>query len=146
AWLENTLLAAQQSGQTWKIVATSSPIDQIGAIGSGDDGGKSWMGGYRAERNALMKFIADNHIDHVVFFSTDDHLLRVNEVGYFTQFTTNSLGYQAPVQSSYVRVPGAFSIIAGPIGATGPDTITDHSIANLQSLANTLISNQNSHG
>src|SRR5262249_48843801 len=52
AWLENTLLAAQQAGQTWKIVATSSPIDQTGAIGSGADGGKSWMGGYRAERNA----------------------------------------------------------------------------------------------
>jgi phosphodiesterase/alkaline phosphatase D-like protein len=27
-----------------------------------NDGGKSWMGGYRAERNALLKFIADNHI------------------------------------------------------------------------------------
>src|SRR5262245_2071701 len=24
------------------------------------DGGKAWMGGYRAERNALLKFIADN--------------------------------------------------------------------------------------
>src|SRR5262249_28922258 len=26
------------------------------------DGGKSWIGGYRAERNALLTFIADNKI------------------------------------------------------------------------------------
>jgi phosphodiesterase/alkaline phosphatase D-like protein len=146
AWLENTLLTAQQNGVVWKIVATSSPIDQIGAIGSGSDGGKSWMGGYRAERNALMKFIADNHVDHVVFLSTDDHQLRVNEVGYFTQFTTNSLGFPAPVQSSYVRVPGALSIIAGPIGATGPDTVTNHSFANILSIANTLANTETAAG
>lgn len=153
AWLEQTLLNAQQAGQTWKIVATSSPIDQIGAIGSGDDGGKSWMGGYRVERNALMKFIADNHIDHVVFFSTDDHQLRVNEVGYFTQFTPvdvvingQTQTFQAPVQSSYTRVPGAFSIIAGPIGATGPDTVTDHSFAHILALANALAASEASNG
>lgn len=145
-WLEQSLLTAQQQGQTWKIVATSSPIDQIGAIGSGDDGGKSWMGGYRAERNALLKFIADNHIEHVVFLSTDDHLLRVNEVGYFTQFTTNSLGFPTPVQSSYVRVPGALSIIAGPIGATGPDTVTDHSFQSIKSLADALAARQSAAG
>jgi hypothetical protein len=146
AWLENSLLTAQQQGETWKIVATSSPIDQIGAIGSGADGGKSWIGGYRAERNALLKFIDDNDIDHVVFLSTDDHLLRVNEVGYFTQFTTNSLGFPAPVQSSYVRVPGALSVIAGPIGATGPDAVTNHSFANIQSLANALVASQTAAG
>jgi phosphodiesterase/alkaline phosphatase D-like protein len=145
-WLEQTLMTAQQQGVTWKIVATSSPIDQIGAIGSGADGGKSWMGGYRAERNALMQFIADNHIDHVVFFSTDDHQVRVNEVGYFTQFTTNSLGYPAPVQSSYTRVPGAFSIIVGPIGATGPDLITDHSFANIKALADALVASETAAG
>jgi phosphodiesterase/alkaline phosphatase D-like protein len=145
-WLEDTLLDAQANGMTWKIVAISSPIDQIGAIGSGSDGGKSWMGGYRAERNALLKFIADNHIDHVVFLTTDDHQLRVNELGYFTQFTTNSLGYPAPVQSSYVRVPGALSIVAGPIGATGPDTITDHSFANIKSLADTLAAQEIAKG
>src|SRR5262245_13842745 len=145
-WLEQSLLGAQQQGIVWKIVATSSPIDQIGAIGSGSDGGKSWIGGYRAERNALLKFIADNHIDHVVFFSTDDHQLRVNELGYFTQFTTNSLGYSAPVQSSYTRVPGAVSIVAGPIGATGPDTITDHSFASIKALADALIAQETANG
>lgn len=146
AWLQNSLVAAQQQGVVWKIVATSSPIDQIGAIGSGADGGKSWIGGYRTERNALMKFIDDNDIDHVVFFSTDDHLLRVNELGYFTQFTTNSLGFQAPVQSSYTRVPGAISIVAGPIGATGPDTVTNHAFSNIQSLADALAASEIASG
>jgi 3-phytase/alkaline phosphatase D len=31
AWLEQTLLTARQHGQTWKLVALSSPIDQLGA-------------------------------------------------------------------------------------------------------------------
>src|SRR5262245_55627225 len=151
-WFEQSLLAAQQQGILWKFVAISSPIDQMGPIGGSftitngannasntfstsiSDGGKSWMGGYRPERNALLQFIADNHIDHVVFLSTDDHQLRVNELGYFTQFDGNN----TPIQSSYVRVPGANSVVAGPIGATGPDTITDHGIANIMSLANAL--------
>src|SRR5262249_61676267 len=105
AWLKDTLLKAQQQEITWKIVATSSPIDQIGAIGSGSDGGKSWIGGYRPERNALLQFIADNHIDHVVFLSTHDHQLRGNEVGYFTDFTTNSLGFPPPLHSTSIPLP-----------------------------------------
>src|SRR5262249_13443158 len=31
-WFEQSLLAAQQQGVTWKIVAISSPIDQLGAL------------------------------------------------------------------------------------------------------------------
>src|SRR5262249_20362731 len=101
AWVEQGVRAAQSAGATSKCVAVCSPIDQNGPIGgsftinnSGDpsttqpgfsstesDGGKSWMGGYRAERNELLKFIADNHIDHVVFLTTDDHQVRINEVG-----------------------------------------------------------------
>src|SRR5262249_34997840 len=68
------------------------------------------------------------------------------ELGYFTQFTTNSLGYLAPVLSSYTRVPGALSIVAGPIGATGPDTITDHSFTNIQTLAQNFVDQQNANG
>jgi phosphodiesterase/alkaline phosphatase D-like protein len=133
-WFEQSLLASQAAGVTWKFVSISSPIDQIGAIGSGADGGKSWMGGYRAERNQMLKFIADHHIDHVVFLSTDDHQLRINELGYFTQFDASN----TPIQSSWTAVPGAFEIVAGPIGATGPDTVTDHSFANVKGLANSL--------
>jgi phosphodiesterase/alkaline phosphatase D-like protein len=160
AWAEQSLLDAQNRGVVWKIVAVSSPIDQIGPIGGSftltngandgpgtystteSDGGKSWMGGYRAERNALLKFIADNHIDHVVFLSTDDHQLRVNELGYFTQFDANG----TPIQSSYIRVPGAFEIVAGPIGATGPDGITDHGFANIQMLAQNFAALQTALG
>ena len=156
-WFEQQLLDAQANGVTWKIVSVSSPIDEMGPIGGSftitngagnapntfstsiTDGGKSWMGGYRPERNALLKFIADNQIDHVVFLSTDDHQLRVNELGYFTQFDLNN----TPIQSSYVRVPGAMSIVAGPIGATGPDQVTDHSFANIQTLAQNFVAPAN---
>jgi alkaline phosphatase D len=159
-WFEQALLDAQWQGITWKIVAVSSPIDQIGPIGgsftvtngvdngpgtyttTGTDGGKSWMGGYRPERNQLFKFIADNHIDHVVFLSTDDHQLRINELGYFTQFDNNN----TPIQSSYVRTPGAFEIVAGPIGATGPDGVTDHTIPNLLQIARNFAAQQTLRG
>ena len=162
SWIEQSLLAAQGNGTIWKFVAISSPIDQIGPIGgsftinnSGDpnttqpgftnsesDGGKSWMGAYRFERNELLKFIADHNIQHVVFLTTDDHQVRINEVGYFTQFDSNG----TPVQSSYTRVPGAFEILVGPIGATGPDTITDHSIPNIQALAQSFANQQKALG
>ena len=159
-WFEQALLAAHQQGITWKFVAVSSPIDQIGPIGGSftitngpnntpntysnteSDGGKSWMGGYRPERNQIMKFIADNQIDHVVFLSTDDHQVRINELGYFTQFDANN----TPVQSSYVGVPGVFEIVAGPIGATGPDGITDHSFPNILTIAQNFAAQQVARG
>jgi phosphodiesterase/alkaline phosphatase D-like protein len=159
-WFEQSLLAAQEQGVVWKFVAISSPIDQIGPIGGSftltngldngpgtysateSDGGKSWMGGYRAERNAMLKFIADSHIDHVVFLTTDDHQLRINELGYFTQFDANG----TPIQSSYTRVPGVFEILDGPIGATGPDLITDHSLTNIQTLAKNYAAQQTALG
>lgn len=151
-WFKEVLLKAQKEGVTWKIVALSSPIDQIGVIGNptaisvtsekfstGSDGGKSWMGEYRAERNKLMKFIADNHIVNVVFISTDDHQNRINEIDY-------SPTGQIADQSTYVRVPGVFEIVQGPIGAGGPDTITNHSFANIKSIADSLANQQKSFG
>jgi len=129
AWLKDALLNAQANGTAWKVVSVSSPIDQLGAVGSGADSGKSWMGGYRAERNELLKFIADHHIDNVVFLSTDDHFARVNELSYEDGGVTKLL-------------PHAFSIVAGPIGAGGPDAVTDHSFANVAALAGTLASAQ----
>jgi phosphodiesterase/alkaline phosphatase D-like protein len=147
SWFEQTLLNAQAQGVTWKFVAISSPIDQIGPIGGSftvtnadgtysnveTDGGKSWMGGYRAERNELLKFIADNQIDHVVFLTTDDHQVRINELGYFAV---------PGDQSSYTRVPGCFQILVGPLGAGGPDGITDHSFDNIKSIADSFASQQ----
>ncbi len=144
AWLEKTLLQAQANGTTWKVIAISSPIDEIGqlgtiaTLGTVSDGGKSWMGGYRAERNALLKYIADNHIKNVVFLSTDDHQVRTNELAYFKDINNPSAGR--------VVVPNTFLIVAGPIGAGGPDAVTDHSFSNIQSLANTVASKEQSSG
>ena len=151
AWLEQTLLTAQSNHVPWKIVAVSSPIDQLGPIGGAlsgvynggnpayapvaSDGGKSWIGQYRAERNALLKFIADNHILNVVFLSTDDHQNRVNELLY----STNS---QTAVQATYARVPACFEIVCGPMAATGPDLVTNHTFANNKLIADSLAAAQ----
>ena len=132
AWLEQTLLNAQSAGTPWKFVTISDPIDQIGPIGGAltlnnlpsfgagstyapvsADGGKAWQGGYRAERNALLKFIADHQITNVVFLATDDHQNRVNEMTY-------SPSGQTEVQSTYVKVPYCFEIVCGPLGAPAP--------------------------
>ena len=153
SWLEQTLLDAQNNGTPWKFIAISSPIDQIGVIGNlsgisvtnggfstGSDGGKSWMGGYRAERNALLKFIAYNGITNVVFLSADDHQTRINELDY-------SPTGQTADQSTYVRMPGnVFEIVQGAAGAGGPDTVTDHSFANIKSIADSLANKQIANG
>jgi uncharacterized protein YjiK/2',3'-cyclic-nucleotide 2'-phosphodiesterase (5'-nucleotidase family)/phosphodiesterase/alkaline phosphatase D-like protein len=133
AWLKQNLLDAQKSGVAWKFVAIADPIDQLGAIGSGADGGKSWIGGYRAERNELLKFIADNGIKNVIFLSCDDHQNRINELTYFDNIND---------PSSLRILPSAISVVDGPIGATGPDTITDHSFANIKALADKLAAKQ----
>jgi 3-phytase/alkaline phosphatase D len=136
AWLKQTLLDAQKNGTIWKFISTSDPIDQIGAIGSGDDGGKSWLGGYRAERNELLKFIADNGIKNVVFLATDDHQNRINELTYWDNLSDINDQTKAKI------LPNALSIVDGPIGAGGPDVVTDHSIANIQKLADDLANKQ----
>jgi phosphodiesterase/alkaline phosphatase D-like protein len=137
-WLKNTLEQAQRDGILWKFVAISSPIDEVGkasATGKLPNGqpdrtqspdGKSWWGGYRSERNQLLKFIADNHIDHVVFLTTDDHMTRVTQLQYLTDPNN---------RDSKALVPGAFQLLAGPIGASGPDGFTDHSFATIQTAA-----------
>ena len=230
AWLEQTLLDAEQGGTTWKFINISDPIDQIGPIGSSltlvnppttaeygtlgsitsilttgstnntrtvtvastvglvvgqgvsgtgvpanttisgintdgttfsvnnnctittgttlaltpapstyapvsSDGGKSWMGGYRAERNELLKYLADHRIDNVVFLATDDHQNRINELLY-------SPNGQTGVQASYVEVPYCFEIVCGPLGATGPDLISNHSFALVKKLADSIANAQ----
>jgi phosphodiesterase/alkaline phosphatase D-like protein len=236
AWLQQTLLAAQRGGPTWKFVNISDPIDQIGPIGGNltlnnaptiaeygtlgsitsitttadssgktvtvastvglvvgqpvsgpnvaagtkiasintdgttftinnsptpsaipsgttlalsgaasayapvtNDGGKSWMGGYRAERNALLKFIADHRILNVVFLATDDHQNRINELTY-------SPSGQTAVQASYVKVPYCFEIVCGPLGATGPDLISNHSFSLAKKLADSISNAETAEG
>jgi len=71
----------------------------------------------------------------VVFLSTDDHQNRINELYY-------SPSGQTGMQSSYVRVPYAFSIVCGPLGATGPETITNHTFSNIKAIADNLAAAQ----
>jgi phosphodiesterase/alkaline phosphatase D-like protein len=158
AWLKQTLLDAQAAGTTWKFVSISDPIDQIGPIGGtltlnnlpsfgvgstyapvNADGGKAYMGGYRAERNALLEFIADNRISNVVFMATDDHQNRINELTYSPTGRTEN-------QASYVKVPYCFSIVCGPLGATGPDLITNHTFSMAQQYANSIFNAQQAAG
>jgi hypothetical protein len=124
-WLENTLLQAQNDGIAWKFVAISSPIDQVG--GAPPQDGKSWWGGYRSERNRLLKFIADNQIGHVVFLTTDDHQTRVTQLQYFADPGN---------PNSRAMLPDGFQVVTGPIGAGGPDGFIDHSFAAIQMAAN----------
>lgn len=139
AWLERTLMEAQKKRITWKIVAISSPIDQVGPFGPvfSWDGPKSWIGGYRAERNRLLRFIADNHIEHVVFLTTDDHLNRVHDLEY--------LGAPGDAKTR-TPVPGAFTIVAGPIGAVAPDRMTAHDFASVKSVADKLAGDERAVG
>jgi hypothetical protein len=66
--------------------------------------------------------------------STDDHFSRVNE-----------LWYDTPTGKK--RLNSAFSIVTGPIGATGPDTFANnHSWANIQTIsaaANATLASEN---
>jgi phosphodiesterase/alkaline phosphatase D-like protein len=129
AWLTETLQRAEQAGTTWKFVAISTPIDETGTAGlpgTQAQDGKSWYGGYRAERDRLLAFIATRHIRNVVFLTTDDHQNRTSVLRYNPRF--GLAGTTDPV-------PGAFQIVAGPIGAGGPDTVTDHSFGHAVTLA-----------
>src|SRR5262249_48922046 len=139
AWLEQTLLDAQRQGITWKFVAISSPIDQVGRFGQMFpwDGPKTWIGGYRAERNRLLKFIANNHIEHVVFLTTDEHQIRVHNLTY--PATPGDMKTGTPV-------PGAFTLVAGPIGAVVPNRSGEHNYALRKSMADRLAAYERAAG
>jgi len=161
AWLKQTLLDAQNNGVPWKFVVVSDPIDQIGPVAgalagvssatmqpfSGNlsygpvnaDGGKAFIGGYRSERNAILKYIADNHITNVVFLSADDHQNRINEL-YYSPSGRTGPGNPGFTQADYVKVPYCFSVVCGPLGATGPDLFLNHAYVSIKGAAN-LIAN-----
>jgi phosphodiesterase/alkaline phosphatase D-like protein len=74
--LEQDLLDARDNGITWKFVMLGEAIQNFGP-NSGDR-----YEGYAAERDALLKFIDDNHIENVVFVSSDTHWTSVNNLTY----------------------------------------------------------------
>jgi phosphodiesterase/alkaline phosphatase D-like protein len=132
--INNTPALPIPSGTTLTLSGAASTYSPVTS-----DGGKSWMGGYRAERNALLKFIADHGIRNVVFLSTDDHQNRINELTY-------SPTGQTADQSTYVKVPYCFEIVCGPLGATGPDLISNHNFSLVKKLADSLASAESAAG
>ena len=69
-WLLDGL---QESTSTFKIVFTSVPLNDYGGDTSSDRVGyDSWMG-YKIEREKILDFIKDNHIQGVLMFSGDQH-------------------------------------------------------------------------
>src|SRR5262245_59717315 len=76
ARLEQDLLDARDQGISWKFVMLEEPIQNL-VLSPSDR-----YEGYAAERNALLKFIDDNHIENVVFVSSDVHVFSVNNLTY----------------------------------------------------------------
>jgi len=106
--LKTDLKAAEAAGVTWKFVYTPEPIQDLG-LNNAD----SWEG-YKAERTALLKFIADEDIDNVVFVAADIHGTFVNNLTY----ADSPLGPQIGV--------AAFEITTGSVAfdpAFGPAVI-----------------------
>jgi phosphodiesterase/alkaline phosphatase D-like protein len=132
--INNTPALPIPSGTTLTLSGAASTYSPVTS-----DGGKSWMGGYRAERNALLKFIADHGIRNVVFLSTDDHQNRINELTY-------SPTGQTADQSTYIKVPYCFEVVCGPLGATGPDLISNHSFSLVKKLADSLATAESTAG
>src|SRR5512132_2678804 len=83
--------------------------------------------------------MAESPITNVVFISTDDHQNRINELTYSPTGNTEN-------QFGYVKVPNVFSIVAGPLGATGPDLITNHTFAMAQQYADSIVAAQQAAG
>lgn len=125
AWFKGQIDAAKAANTPWLVISISTPIDQTGS----NQDSKSWFGNYRAERNELLKYIADSGLQHVVFLTTDDHEIRTTQL----QYEPDPVNHPGV----FKLVPGAFQVLTGPLGAGGPDAITDHSFANVLNLLNT---------
>jgi phosphodiesterase/alkaline phosphatase D-like protein len=107
--LKQDLLDARDKGITWKFVMLPEPIQNFGPVlGAGDR-----FEGYAAERNALLKFIEENHIENVVFVSSDSHWTSINNLTY-----QDSLG-GAHIASSAFEI-NTLSAAATPIGSLVP--------------------------
>lgn len=97
--LKNDLLAAENSGVTWKFVMSTVPMQHFGIPVAGE----RWEG-FAAERTELLRFIDENDIDNVVFVTGDFHGNVVNNVTY-------QEGFGQP------QIPtGAFDVMIGPVG------------------------------
>ena len=121
--LKQDLLQAQINGVTWKFIAVPEPIQNFGVINAEDR-----FEGYAAERTEILKFVDDNHIDNVVFFSGDFHGTLVNNLTY--QVAPG----QAQIQTS------AFEVVTGP--AAFFDGLFGPTVARLSLGANLITPDQ----
>jgi phosphodiesterase/alkaline phosphatase D-like protein len=115
--IKNSLLAAQNGGQTWKFVMVPEPIQNLGVLAASDR-----FEGYAAERTELLKFIDDNNIENVVFVSADIHGTLVNNLTYQNgpfqpqiqtgaiEITTGSVAYEAPFGPTVAGLASALGI------------------------------------
>ena len=58
--------------------------------------------GYSAERNEILNFIRDNHIQNVIFLTTDEHLNMMNDV-FLDRFTNPT-----PIAYEFITGPNRF--------------------------------------
>jgi phosphodiesterase/alkaline phosphatase D-like protein len=118
AELKLDLLAAQFRGVTWKFVLIPEPIQNLGPLAAADR-----FEGYAAERTEILKFIADRHIDNVVFVAADIHGTLINNLTYqvspFTaqiptsafEISTGAVAYDAPFGPTVATLGAAAGLI-----------------------------------
>jgi 3-phytase len=123
ARLEQDLLDARDNGVTWKFVMLGEAIQNFGPIGPGDR-----YEGYAAERDALLKFIDDNHIENVVFVSSDTHWTSVNNLTY-----QDALG--GPQIASSAFEVNTLAAAATPLATLLPAAAFQLGLINAQQLA-----------
>jgi len=96
--LKSDLRKADERGITWKFIFLPEPIQHLGSDLVQSDG---WPG-YPEERGAILQFIEDKGIGHVVFVSGDIHMS-----------VPNNLVYQETVNQT-ARFSSSWDISAGP--------------------------------
>ena len=118
AQLKADLLAAQARGVTWKFIMVPEPIQNLGPILAQDR-----FEGYAAERAELLRFIAENNIDNVVFVAADIHGTLVNNLTYQSgagmaqqptdaiEVTTGPVAYDAPVGPTLMAQAAAAGLL-----------------------------------
>ncbi len=117
--LEADLLAAQSDGVQWKFVLVPEPIQNLAPFAASDR-----YEGYARERDALLRFVAEQAVTNVVFVAADIHGTLVNDLSY--QIPPDV----GPGQPRY-DVPGAFEITTGPVAFDAPfgPTVVDQAVA-----------------
>jgi phosphodiesterase/alkaline phosphatase D-like protein len=132
--LQQDLLDARDNGTTWKFVMLPEPIQNNGPVLFPEDRYE----GYAAERAALLKFIDENHIENVVFVSSDAHWLSVNNVTY-QEFPFSSQIASSTIDVTTMAVgtvPIAPLIPPQLVGAPPPFGLTPAQLAFYNSLPN----------